>query len=175
MQYLKKVEVWFYGLFVGILAVQLGVSVGSLSIDIGVFSLNDIVIPKGELVALVALVLLGIGCLFINFACVRSAFNSTSESHKYVIGYVNKQVQAITKSNKDNVLNAKIIGWSKPVVDSGKWTSYKRGLENVIVPIPTELLLAVKIESFFIALYKSALQWLIPVVLTGGLVVKTVI
>ncbi|TOM68629.1 hypothetical protein CGH71_22885 [Vibrio parahaemolyticus] len=175
MQYMKKVEFWFYGLLVGILAVKFGVSVGSLSIDVGVFSLNDIVVPNGELVALTVLVLLGFGCLITNFSCFRSAFISTSESHEYIIGYVSEQVQTVTMSDKDRVSNAKIIGWSNPVVNSGKWTSYKRGFEDIVITIPIDLFIAVKLESFFIALYKSSVQWLIPIVLTVGIVVKTVI
>ncbi|AEX21752.1 hypothetical protein [Vibrio sp. EJY3] len=175
MGYLKKVEVWFYALFLAILATKLGVGIGSVSLEFGVMILNDLTIPKSELVARCALLLLGFFCATLNFKKLTGDIREAAQTHEYAVRFVTEQLQMVTKKGSDKVSKVEIKGWSNPVVNTGKWTSYEFARRDIVVDIPFELLVAVKVESFFIGLTTSSMQWLIPILISGGVCVETVI
>lgn len=88
-----------------------------------------------------------------------------------IIYYVNHKLQETTGNKRDRVSKAILLGWSHPTVNTGAWTSYRSARKEVVVQIPLELLIAVKLESSFLALVKTIFCWLLPFFITIALIV----
>ena len=166
----KRVEIYFYAVLGLAVAMKLGVAFESLTLNFGVVTINSLTIPKSELFVNGLALVLGLTCLIFNFKVVEIEQEVVSQSHSKLISYVNNELQSVTGSTRDRVSHAILLGGSKPTVNTGRWTSYRAARVPVIVEIPFELLLAVKLESWASAIVKSAFAWLIPILATIALI-----
>ncbi|MBM4887287.1 hypothetical protein HYO42_22770 [Vibrio parahaemolyticus] len=167
----KRIEIYFYAVLVLAMAMRFGVVFESLTLNFGVITINNLTIPKSELFVNGLTLVLGLACLIFNFKAVKVEQQVVSQSHSKLINYVNRELQTVTGSTRDRVFQAILLGWSKATVNTGRWTSYRAARVPVIIEIPFELLLAVKLESWALAIVKSSFAWLIPVLGTITLIV----
>ncbi|QDO85190.1 hypothetical protein FM037_20555 [Shewanella psychropiezotolerans] len=167
----KRVEIYFYAVLVLAMSMKFGVAFESLTLNFGVVTINNLTIPKSTLVVNGLTLVLGLACLVFNFKVVKTEQHTASQSHKKLIGYVNQKLQAVTGNTRDRVFQATLLGCSKPTVNTGAWTSYRAARVPVIIDIPFEILLAVKLESWTLAIIKSAHAWLVPILATISLIV----
>ena len=167
----KRVEIYFYAALVLAMSMKFGVVFESLTLNLGVITINNFTIPKPEFLINVLTSVLGLVCLIFNFKAVKAEQQVVSQSHSKLISYVNRELQTVTGSKRDWVFKAILLGWCKPTVNTGSWTSYRAARVPVIVEIPLELLLVVKLESWALAIVKTSFVWLIPVLGTITLIV----
>ncbi|MCG9701318.1 hypothetical protein L1D19_14425 [Vibrio natriegens] len=168
---LKRVEIYFYAVIALILAMKLGITFESLSLNFGVVTVNNVTVPKVELVTRLVAIILGFSCCIFNWKALKSEQKKISQSHPKLISYVNHKLQETTGNTRDSVSKAILLGWSHPTVNTGAWTSYRSARKSVVVQIPLELLIAVKLESSFLALVKTIFCWLLPIFTTIALIV----
>lgn len=167
----KGVEMYFYAVFALILAMKLGITFESLSLNLGVVTVNNVTVPKVELITQLVAIVLGFACCIFNWKVLKNEQKKISQSHSRLIDYVNQKLQETTGNKRDRVSKVILLGWSHPTVNTGAWTSYRSARKEVVVQIPLELLIAVKLESSFLALVKTIFCWLIPCFTTIALIV----
>ncbi|NOH71257.1 hypothetical protein F0225_07885 [Vibrio pectenicida] len=150
---------------------KLGITFESLSLNIGIVTVNNVMVPKVELITQLVVIILGFACCIFNWKVPKNEQKKISQSHSRLIDYVNQKLQEITGNKRDRVSKAILLGWSHPTVNTGAWTSYRSARTDVVVQIPLELLIVVKLESSFLALVKTIFCWLIPCFTTIALIV----
>ena len=164
-------EIWFYLAFALSLSMKLGLTFESFSLNFGVVTVNNAKVPRVELVTQLIAVALGFACCISNWKVLKKEYEKRSQSHSKLIDYVNSMLQETTGNIRDRVSRATILGWLQPKVNTGAWLSYRLAREALVVEIPLELLIEVKLKSSFSALIRTMFSWLFPFLTTITLII----
>ncbi|WP_250657190.1 hypothetical protein [Alkalimarinus coralli] len=164
---LQKIETYFYAVLTIYIFVELGVKPESVTLNLGVITLNSIEVSNFNLILRYMVSSLGLLCVVINYKEIGNEYRQALSTNKKLNEYVSSSLQNITGKERDKVNSSNLVGWGDPSVNTGAWSSYKFGREVVIITVPILVALVARLTSLFVSVTLKAHKTLLPAIIGG--------
>jgi hypothetical protein len=169
----KRVETYFYFICLIWLLMFFEQVPESISINLGLFTLNNYKFSNLNLILSLVCIVLGVICFFLNFNKFISVYSNQIQTYSKLELHVTRVLQSITGSTGDKVSKFYLSGFFNVSVNTGAWTSYQAATTKVIVTIPFKLALIARVYSCIIAFIKTASFFTIPIILSCYIAIAT--
>lgn len=169
----KKPETYFYLIFLGYILVVFGAKPESASLNLGIFTLNNIEVSDFEFFLRVASILFASLSVIVNFKMPIELFGRHVSKCSDLIEFTNSQLQKRTNNSNDRVSSINLNGFFKPTIDTGAWTSARSQGQIIIEPTFWKAF-ACRVRALSRAILQSYTGFTIPLIGAVWLILSSI-
>lgn len=164
LQLLKKAELYFYTFFILFALAVFDISPRGADVLLGFITLKDFETTNFDLATGRMCVFLSILCFLFNWKAFKTSLKAAIETNKSLLAIANKHLNSLTNLGH-RASSVSLNGVLEPTINAGAWTFYKAAREPVVISISRGLALKARTQGLTLALFKTALSFLLPLIL----------